>query len=213
MRCRPPSTSAKRSRSAERRTVDGHVLVGTVARSHGNRGEVIVNLETDFPEERFRSGVVLQRSRAGQPQPPLSITSARWHQGRPVLLVEGVSSISEAERLAGCDLWVPDEAQQALPDGTYWHHQLIGSEVVTAEGKTVGRVTAVEGESGVSRLVVAARGGEVLLPLADDLCRVDVAARRVTVTPIDGLLDANGRWDQEDQEDTKEKTRPGAAAE
>ena len=35
---------------------DDAILVGVVARSHGNRGEVILNSETDFPEERFQAG-------------------------------------------------------------------------------------------------------------------------------------------------------------
>ena len=40
----------------------GMVAVGRVARAHGRRGEVIVNLETDFPEQRFRDGGVVYAS-------------------------------------------------------------------------------------------------------------------------------------------------------
>ncbi|MGE0862369.1 MAG: ribosome maturation factor RimM, partial [Vicinamibacterales bacterium] len=47
---------------------DDGILVGVIARTHGNRGEVIVNPETDFPEVRFRMGARLwTRRRDGAP--------------------------------------------------------------------------------------------------------------------------------------------------
>ena len=38
---------------------DEMALVGRIARAHGIRGQVIVNPETDFPEERFQPGAEL----------------------------------------------------------------------------------------------------------------------------------------------------------
>ena len=168
---------------------DDLILVGVVARTHGNRGEVIVNSETDFPESRFRPGVELQtRLKNGVPT-TLVVNRARMHQGRPVIEIEGYRSIGEAEALAGCELRVPVSVQQPLPRGTYYHHQLIGSDVVTEEGTSLGRVTAVEGGTGTSRLVVRGVRRELQIPLASDICAVDVDARRIVVRPPEGLLD------------------------
>src|SRR4030095_4425774 len=83
------------------------LVVGRVARPHGIRGHVIVNPETDFPGERFRAGEVLLLSRAGMDPIPYRILSVRFHQGRPILELEGVGSISEAELLAGAELRLP----------------------------------------------------------------------------------------------------------
>lgn len=173
---------------------DDMVLVGIVARTHGNRGEVIVNLHTDFAEARFRPGATLMAQRVGETPQPIALTSVRFHQGRPILGLAGIDSISAAEGFAGAELRIPATAQAPLPEGFYYHHQLEGCEVVTADGQTVGQVARVEGGQAQSRLVVRSGRGEVLIPLAVEICRVDVSARRIIVTPPEGLLEVNGEW-------------------
>ncbi len=170
------------------------VLVGFVARTHGNRGEVILNSETDFPELRFRVGATLYARLGAGPVEPLQVTAVRFQQGRPILGVAGIGSIGEAERLAGAVLKVPAREQRALPDGMYYHHQLVGCDVVTNEGTAIGEVTAVEGEGEATRLIVRAARAEVMIPLAQEICTIDVAAKRIVVSPPAGLLDVNGSW-------------------
>jgi 16S rRNA processing protein RimM len=170
------------------------VVVGQVARTHGLRGEVIVNGYTDFPDERFRPGATVVAKLPGQSPELVEITAVRFHAGRPILRLAGFDSIADAERLAGAELRVPASALGPLPEGVYYHHQLVGCEVVTNTGDAVGRVSAVEGEAEASRLVVRGRRGEVLIPLAAEMCGVDVHARRIVVTPPDGLLELNGDW-------------------
>lgn len=168
---------------------DELILVGIVARSHGNKGQVIVNPHTDFADQRFRVGARLHTRLADATRTVVEVTSVRMHQGRPVVGLAGVTSISEAERYADAELRIDPTEQDELPDGMYYHHQLIGCEVVTADGAPVGRVVAVDGEMGQSRLVVAGAGRRHEIPLADELCTVDVAARRITVRPPEGLLE------------------------
>jgi 16S rRNA processing protein RimM len=170
------------------------VLVGIVARTHGNRGQVIVNLETDFPEERFKAGATLYARRADGPIETLRVTSVRFQQGRPILGIDGIGSIADAERLAGAELKVPESEQTVLPAGSFYHHQLIGCEVVTAAGEAIGKVEKVEGTGGASRLVVRGPRRELLIPLADEICKVDVAQKMIVVTPPEGLLELNGDW-------------------
>jgi 16S rRNA processing protein RimM len=170
------------------------VLVGIVARTHGNRGQVIVNNETDFPEARFKPGGMLYARRAHGPVEPIRITSVRFQQGRPILGIDGIGSIGEAEPLAGAELKVPASEQEPLPPGSYYHHQLIGCEVVTAAGEIVGKVTRVEGSGAASRLVVTSARRELLIPLAQEICQVDVVEKKIVVTPPEGLFELNGEW-------------------
>ena len=173
---------------------DDAILVGVVARTHGNRGEVIVNPETDFPEERFRKGAKLwTRRREGAPV-VLEVVTMRMHQGRPVILFSGVGSMNDAELLANQELRTDEVEADLLPDGEFFHRDLIGCEVVTEAGEVVGRVTGVLDDSAQARLVVAGKRSELLIPLADEICTVDVAAKRITVRPPDGLLELNGDW-------------------
>jgi 16S rRNA processing protein RimM len=168
---------------------DDLILVGRVARAHGNRGQVIVNLETDFPEERFRVGA---RLLVGPDRRERDVQSVRFHQGRPVIGLSGVVTMNDAEALAGAELKVRQSELAPLPDGTFHRHELIGCDVEDEQGRRIGRVAAVEGTIDRSRLVVEGEKGEVLIPLVDGICvNVDPRARRIVVNLPEGLLDLN----------------------
>jgi 16S rRNA processing protein RimM len=172
------------------------ILIGVIARTHGNRGEVIVNAETDFPEQRFREGAQLMtRQKDGTPA-TLEVATMRMHQGRPVILFTGVASMNDAELLAGQELRIAEAEGRdgLLGEGEYYHRDLIGCAVVTESGESVGEVTAVEGDRSATRLVVRSRRNEVLIPLADAICTVDLKGKRITVRPPEGLLELNGEW-------------------
>lgn len=167
------------------------VLVGRVARAHGNRGQVIVNPDTDFADERFRVGEVML---VGPDATPRAIRDVRFQQGRPIVTLDGIETMDDAEALAGAELKMPAGAPDALPEGTYYHYDLVGCEVHDVSGQFVGRVRAVEGTMEMSRLVVDGARAEVLIPLVAGICiSIDVAARRIIVNPPDGLLDLNAR--------------------
>jgi 16S rRNA processing protein RimM len=172
---------------------DDMALVGRIARPHGLRGQVVINPETDFVEERFAKGATIwTRSAAGDEQ--LTVTSLRVQNGRPVVGFEGFSRVEDVERLAGLELRVPEETLQALPAGTYYEHQLVGCIVETVAGDVIGSVAAVEGGAGATRLVMNGPRGEILIPLAVDICvEIDVASRRIRIKPPDGLLELNER--------------------
>ena len=170
---------------------DDMVLVGRIARAHGNRGQVIVDTATDFPEERFKAGSVVQIRRGDSPE-PVTIESVRFHRGRPILGFAGIDTIDAAEALAGSELRIPDDALQPLPTGSYYHHDLIGCSVETLDGTTIGHVDAVDGDASGSRLVVHTRSGDVLIPMVEGICRsVDAPGKRIVVELPEGLLDLN----------------------
>lgn len=168
---------------------DDLILVGIVARTHGNKGHVIVNPHTDFPDQRFQEGAHFEVLRTDGTRERVVVDAARVHQGRPVIGFEGVTSISDAERYAGAELRIHAEEQKALPEGQYYHHQLVGCEAVATDGTPIGRVVAVDGDMARSRLVIAGRHRRHEIPLAEEICTVDIEARRVTVRVFEGLLE------------------------
>ena len=169
------------------------LLVGRIARAHGNKGQVIVNPETDFPVERFAAGNVLVVEQAGTAR-ERRVVSVRFQQGRPILAFEGVTTMNEAEALAGADLKVAADALPPLPEKTYYRHDLVGCEVRDTAGRVLGRVTDVEGPLEQSRLVVDSANGELLIPMVDGIClAVDPAAATIVVDPPEGLIELNAR--------------------
>ena len=164
-------------------TVD--VLVGTIGRAHGLRGEVSVHVRTDEPERRFTPGASL---RVGDR--PRTVASARWHSGTLLLGLEGVTDRTAAEALRGRELWADVPADEAPADeGEYWDRQLVGLAVLDAAGAVAGTITDVLHLPAHDTLVVDTAAGERLIPFVDALVPVvDLEAGHVQVADVDGLL-------------------------
>jgi 16S rRNA processing protein RimM len=167
------------------------LLVGRVARAHGNKGQVIVNPETDSPAERFAEGNALIVDQGGHTV-ERRIVAVRFQQGRPILALEGVDSMDAAEALAGADLKVRASDLAPLERGTYYRHDLVGCDVADTNGCRIGRVSGVEGPRERSLLLVASKRGEIMIPMVEGIVvEVDPAARRIVVDPPEGLVDLN----------------------
>ncbi len=169
---------------------DEMVLVGLVARRHGNRGQIIVNPETDFPEKRFQVGRTLY-TRLGDRIEEMTITAVRFQKGRPIIGFRGVITFEDADKLAGSELRILSETLTKLPDNMYYRHELIGCEVRTEDCVTIGTVAEVEGPIEKSYLVIR-ENGEIMVPLTAAICsRIDLMARVITIAPPEGLLELN----------------------
>ena len=171
---------------------DDLILVGRIARTHGLRGEVAVDVLSDFADDRFQVGKAFWTRGPQGTTARLAIASVRDHQERVLVRFEGVDAIEAAEALGKAELRVPADTLTALPEGTYHHHDMVGCEVVAEDGTAIGVVTGVDGHRVASHLVVQGRRGEVLVPLAESICvGFDLEARRITVALPEGLLDLN----------------------
>lgn len=171
------------------------VLVGVVVRVHGLRGEVVVEPRTDSPQERFAPGAVLQaRRRQGRDPGPgsLTVTAARPHSGRWLVLFDGVTDRDGADQLRGVQLLV-STAELAEPDDPeeFHVHQLTGLRAELADGTPAGTVADVVHGPGGSLLVVRRPAGhEALVPFVSAIVpTVDPAGGRVVLDPPEGLLD------------------------
>jgi 16S rRNA processing protein RimM len=167
------------------------LLVGRVARPHGNKGQVVVNLETDFPQERFVEGRVLVIEQAGRTA-ERRIASVRFQHGRPIVAFEGVDTMNDAESLAGAELKVATSEIAPLPTDTYYRHDLVGCEVQDTAGRTIGTVTDVQGPLERSLLVIGEGRDELMIPMIEGIVvRVDPGERVIVVELPEGLAGLN----------------------
>jgi len=165
------------------------IAVARIARTRGNRGEVLADLYTDFPD-RFRLlNEVWLVSDSGQRQ--LLILENFWeHKGRQVLKFVGVDSISAAEAYVGCWVEIPADRAMPLPEGTYFDHDLVGCAVEDTRGNKIGIVTEVLRIAGNSQLVVKSTDREVLIPAVESICvRISPEEKQILIDPPEGLLD------------------------
>lgn len=167
------------------------ITVGRIIRPHHNRGHVVVMPETDFPHERFEVGSVLYREVDGRVE-PIVVSANRERDGRWVVGFEGFESINDAETLRGQHLKVPAGEVKPLGPGGYYVFDLVGCTVRTVAGEAIGPVERVDLTTGVAMLVVAAEGGEVLVPFNEAICtRIDPAGRVIEIDPPPGLIELN----------------------
>ena len=190
------------------------LVIGSVVRAHGVRGEVVVAVTTDEPQDRYVAGSVLETDPATAG--PLTIEGLRVHTSSGVdrLLVafEGVEDRDAAERLRGVKLLVDADDIEPSDDPDEFHDfQLIGLAVHVgdaavgeagaagaapaagdaAAGERIGEIVRVDHGPGADMLIVARPDGrQTLVPFVTAIVpTVDLGAGRVVITPPDGLLD------------------------
>ncbi len=166
------------------------LVIGRVIRPHGVHGEVVVDVRTDTPTERFVVGSVLATDPTTKG--PLQIEAVRPHQGRLLMTFSGVVGRDAADELRGVRLCV-DSADVAAPDDPdeFNDFQLVGLRVETADGDQIGEVLRVEHAPASDLLVIKLSDGRPgLVPFVTAIVpEVDIAGGRIVVTPPDGLFD------------------------
>lgn len=173
------------------------VTVARVLRPHGRRGEVACEILTDFPERLTRlTSVELWKENSGQQTAVRSCWISHSRGGQAIFHFQNSDSISDAEKLVGLEVQIPFADRVQLPRGSYYVTDLIGCEVWTAQGTKIGVVNDVqftgEGVVGTPILAIDSPRGEVLVPLAEEICvEIDVETKRILVAPLEGLLDLN----------------------
>jgi 16S rRNA processing protein RimM len=152
------------------------VRVGQVVGAFGIAGAVKVLPLTDF-DDRFAAGSQLLLTDEAR--------RVEWSRKQaPVFVVKfaGVDSRTQAETYRGSYLEVEDEDIRPLPNGRWYHHQLIGLKVATESGEELGTLTSVLDRPANDVWVVAQEREEHLVPATQDaVLDVDLEAGRVTV--------------------------------
>lgn len=173
--------------SGDNTSADTRRVVGRVGRPHGLRGEVTVQVRTDFPEQRFAVGAQL----CGDTGRVYTVETVRSHRGVLLVRFAGITSREAAADLRGCTLTV-DAAE--LPDLTdpdeFYDHQLEGLTAVGPDGVELGKVREVVHAPASDLLVLDTANGEVLVPFVHAIVPdVDLTGGRVVLNPPAGLLD------------------------
>ena len=168
------------------------IAVAEVTAPQGIRGEVRALALTDFPD-RFKPPLRL-RVRKGESVATLDVEAARQHRGFVVIKFAGVDSMDDAEKLRGAILEVPRSEVVPLEPGRYYFHEIEGLDVVTTEGRRLGKVARVI--RGVAndiyevetRASGGCRGRTILVPAVREIVKnIDLERGEMTIDLIPGL--------------------------
>jgi 16S rRNA processing protein RimM len=166
---------------------------------HGIKGEVKVEVMTDFPQ-RFHSGAkaYLSSTPDGADAQPVTMTTSRKHHERMLVRLNVAPDRNAAETLRGYYLLIPEEEAMPLGEHENYAHDVIGLRVETANGEFVGDVAEIVFTAANDVYVLRGPQGELLIPATREVVlSVDLAARKMIVALPEGLQEPA---DEEDHE-------------
>ncbi|MGU3498944.1 ribosome maturation factor RimM [Mycobacterium sp. C31M] len=168
------------------------LVIGRVAKAHGVTGEIVVEVRTDDPAERFAPGASLRgRKPRGGPERTYQIETVREHAGRLLVRLTGVADRNAADEMRGTLFLVDSGDLPAIDDpDEFYDHQLEGLAVRTVDGTAVGTVGEVlHTAAGELLSVKTPEGTEILVPFVSAIVTaVSLADGTVEIDPPDGLL-------------------------
>lgn len=172
--------------------VDNNLIaVGRITGTHGIRGQLRLHSYSGNLESLAAADQALLLGSDGS-RKPVRIKRATQHSGKILLTLEGFDSINEANCLIGSELLLLRE-QLPEPDADeYYWQDLIGLSVVTDSGELLGILDEIM-ETGANDVYLVRNrqtGREYLLPaITSVISTVDLQARQMIITPLEGLLD------------------------
>ncbi|KAB8319974.1 ribosome maturation factor RimM [Tolypothrix campylonemoides VB511288] len=186
---------------------EGWLEIGTIVAPQGLRGEMRVYPNTDFPE-RFEVAGTRWLLRPGEAEPqPIELLSGRYVEGKNLCIVKlaSVENREQVEELRGCKLLVKDCDRPQLGEDEYHVVDLLEMQVFMQEsGELVGTVVDVipaghdllevqlHQQHNKGQTTKDKKQKTVLIPFVKAIAPVvDIAARRIEITPPDGLLEIN----------------------
>ena len=162
-----------------------YLVVGFLRRAHGVRGEMIMDLHTDFPE-RLRSG---RKLFVGDERKPMTLSGARTHAKGMLVKLDGIETPEDAVPFRNRWVYVRATDVPALPEGKLYQHELFGFEVVDETGNSLGELVEII-ETGANDVYVVRNeaGKEILLPaIPSVILDTDPDRRLVRVHLLEGL--------------------------
>ena len=162
------------------------ITIGKILAPWGIKGKLRVKVITDFPQRLAASSQVYINRQ------PMAIDSAQWRNGYAIIKLNNLDSIEAAQRLHGQPVEIHRGQLKSLPEGQYYHFQLIGLEVWTTQGELLGNITEILTAESNDNYVVSGDNGEILIPAIEDVVKsIDLDGGRVLIELIDGLLSLN----------------------
>ena len=163
--------------------------VGVYANTHGVRGEIKVFPTTD-DTSRFKKLKKVYLD-LGKEKMELEIQSVRFFKNLVILKFKGIDNINDIEKYKGKDLLIQRKDAVKLREDEYFICDIIGSKVVTEDGKEVGSLNEVL-QTGANDVYVVTTldKKEILLPVIKDcVLDVNIEEKIVTVHLMAGIMD------------------------
>lgn len=168
---------------------DEFITIGKVLKTRGLRGEVKVLALTDIPD-RFEQLDTVYVNIAPQNMLSVTIEHVGYYKGFVYLHFRGRNSIEDVQEFIGKALQIKRKESPELPDGVYYHFEIIDSEVYTDENQRLGTVVDILETGAHDVYIIQGDEREYLIPaIREIVTQIDREKGRIIVHPLEGLFD------------------------
>jgi 16S rRNA processing protein RimM len=159
------------------------IVIGRIARPWGLYGDLKVIVQSDVPERFADLTRVFLDGR------PYRVRRSKHEGPFARLALAGITSREAADDLRGQFVEIPQSETAPLPEGQFYHFQIIGLRALTEAGEEIGTVSDVIPTGANDVYLVQGPKGEILVPAIEDVVRsIDLDAGTLTVAPIEGMF-------------------------
>ena len=165
------------------------VLIGKIQATQGIRGQLRVIPFAGDASSISRLESVMVKSPTGAME-RFPVVSAKAHGKRVILTLQSFDNINQVLHLVGREIYADRGALPELPSDEFYWSDLLGLQVATKDGEELGELVDIIETGSNDVYVVKLDGREILIPALEDVVvAVDLAAKRMTVSLPEGLLD------------------------
>lgn len=164
--------------------------IGRIIRPHGLEGrlKVLSYLESQDVLDGLHELFIGRNAQGATVFPMRAVQKGREFF---ILTLGGIEDKDTASKLVGSSVWMPSERMKELPDGEYYWHEIIGLDVVTEEGRPLGRIESVFPTGSNDVFVCRGSEKEVLLPaIGDVILKIDRDRGIMVVRLLKGLAES-----------------------
>lgn len=164
------------------------ILIGKISKPHGIKGFVKIRMLADVDILENLDTIYLKSAQSSFT--PIVIDRVTPQNDRAIIHIQGVDDRNAAAELAGSEIHIPRDALKKLPQGEYYHFELIGLDVKTDSGALIGSVTEILSTGANDVYVVTTAHKEVMIPAIKEVVKkIDIDHKEMIITPMEGLLD------------------------
>lgn len=164
------------------------ITIGKISKHHQRNGAVKCLILSDFPERFLElDRVFLEKEEDIQ---RVHVESVNFHKDFAIIKFKEIKSLTEAERVKGYFLKIPNEEAVELPEGHYFIHDLLGMEVYTEDAEYLGLLEDILTTRSNDIYVVKNGKKEIMLPAIHEVVKdIDLDNRKLIVHLLSGLID------------------------
>jgi 16S rRNA processing protein RimM len=164
-------------------------FVGKIVKKYSFKGELLVKLDTDDPEQFLKMESVFVEKHKNLI--PFFIESLSLHKSALLRVkFEDISTEEDAEAMLGSDLFLPLDLLPKLGGNQFYYHEIIGFKIVDTSFGEVGTITGVNDSTAQALFEIDRDGTQILIPVSDEIIKeVDRTNKIIHIEAPEGLID------------------------